>query len=556
MVTTTEEAVIYCRVSSARQIQEGSGLESQEQRCRSYAEAHGYSVVEVFREEGVSGGTLLRPAIHQALTFLQKRSSPTVLIIDDLKRLARSVETHIALKAAVAKCGSRLESPSFRFEDSPESNFMETVLAGAAELERNQNRQQVLNRMKARLETGHWAFRCPPGYVMGRTGAHRKVMVPDGGRAELIREALTGFASNRFFSLMDVQRFLSAHGFFGSGRRGSVTVELNRVRTMMTEMLYAGCLEYKPWGIQLCRGVHEPLISLETFQKIQDKLAERRAPIKRASDHDEFPLRRLISCGVCGHPLTGSGTTNKGRRYLYYHCYHKGCAEYGKTTGADDLEREFEGLLRRYHLKRPVLQAARQMVVETWEEEYRDMDNRAAARQMEAGRIQGQVRELTQKLVILSNETAIRAVEESIVELERKRLILTQKPAEATRGDVDVGSAFDRVVCLLEDPYQTWKSGDTHNKRLITQMLFDSPLTYRRKSGFGSAEMSLPYQVLTSLDTPKYRLVDLPGVSWKLFAEAILSWLPMIDNTQGTGILYRTPSPGASPFARRQRTSP
>jgi site-specific DNA recombinase len=525
-----DEAVIYCRVSSIKQLTEGSGLESQEQRCRMYAEAHGYSVVAVFREKGITGGILDRPAIHQTLTFLQNRSSPTILIIDDLKRFARSVETHIALKAAVAKCGGRLESPSFRFEDTPESNFVETVLAGAAELERNQNRQQVLNRMKARLETGYWAFRCPPGYVMGKTATHRKVMVPDGQRSELIREALTGFASNRFFSLMDVQRFLSAHGFFGSGRRGSVTVELNRVRTMMTEVLYAGFLEYKPWGIQLCRGMHEPLISLETFHKIQDKLAERRSPIKRASDHDEFPLRRLISCGVCGHPLTGSGTTNKGRRYLYYHCYHKGCAEYGKTTGSEDLEREFEVLLRRYHLKGSVLQAARQMVVETWEEEYRDADRRTAAREAEATRIQDQVRELTQKLVILSNETAIRAVEESIVELERKRLFLTQKPAEATCGDIDIGSAFDRIVCLLENPYQTWKSGDTHNKRLITQMLFSTRLTYKRKSGFGSADLSLPYQVLASPITPQYRLVGNTGLNWKNFIVVILKWHKLIAN--------------------------
>ena len=36
------KTVIYCRVSSDRQVREGHGLQGQEQRCRAYAQAHGY----------------------------------------------------------------------------------------------------------------------------------------------------------------------------------------------------------------------------------------------------------------------------------------------------------------------------------------------------------------------------------------------------------------------------------------------------------------------------------------------------------------------------------
>ena len=40
-------AIIYCRVSSSRQVQEGHGLDSQESRCRNYAKLKGYPVVAV-----------------------------------------------------------------------------------------------------------------------------------------------------------------------------------------------------------------------------------------------------------------------------------------------------------------------------------------------------------------------------------------------------------------------------------------------------------------------------------------------------------------------------
>lgn len=46
--TEMTRALIYCRVSSIKQRLEGSGLESQEQRCRAYADDKGYVVEAVF----------------------------------------------------------------------------------------------------------------------------------------------------------------------------------------------------------------------------------------------------------------------------------------------------------------------------------------------------------------------------------------------------------------------------------------------------------------------------------------------------------------------------
>ena len=39
--TDPQPAVIYCRVSTVKQVNEGHGLESQESRCREHAEAKG-----------------------------------------------------------------------------------------------------------------------------------------------------------------------------------------------------------------------------------------------------------------------------------------------------------------------------------------------------------------------------------------------------------------------------------------------------------------------------------------------------------------------------------
>src|SRR6476619_2611006 len=82
-------AVIYCRVSSDRQVSEGHGLDGQERRCREYAAAHGYRVLQVFRDEGASGGTIDRPALKALFAFLSAHGDVNLVLFEDVSRIAR-----------------------------------------------------------------------------------------------------------------------------------------------------------------------------------------------------------------------------------------------------------------------------------------------------------------------------------------------------------------------------------------------------------------------------------------------------------------------------------
>ena len=126
------------------------------------------------------------------------------------------------------------------------------------------------------------------------------------------------------------------------------------------------------------------------------------------------------------------------------------------------------------------------------------MNERFAARDVTIGRLTSQINELADKLMLLSNETAIRTVERRIEELERERLILSQKPKETPPPAAHVGTALERIIPVLKNPYQTWKDGDTHSKRLVTCLVFPSRLPYVRNEGFGTAEIALPFLLLAS----------------------------------------------------------
>ena len=86
------KAIIYCRVSSKKQVADGHGLDSREVRCREYARDKG---------DEVSGGGdfMKRPGMVKLLQYLDEHSeNERVVIFEDLKRYARDTVFHLKLR--------------------------------------------------------------------------------------------------------------------------------------------------------------------------------------------------------------------------------------------------------------------------------------------------------------------------------------------------------------------------------------------------------------------------------------------------------------------------
>lgn len=201
-----QSAVIYCRVSSTRQKTEGSGLESQEHRCRQYAMGNGYDVEAVFPDDASGGGDFMkRPGMVALLSYLDAQAGKDyVVIFDDLKRFARDTEFHIKLRREFQARGAGIECLNFKLDDTPEGKFVETIFAAQGELEREQNRRQVIQKMKARVEKGYWVFQAPIGYRYETSRTHGKMLTRDEPFASIVQEAFEGMACGRFQTQTEV----------------------------------------------------------------------------------------------------------------------------------------------------------------------------------------------------------------------------------------------------------------------------------------------------------------------------------------------------------------
>ncbi|MEO1282931.1 MAG: recombinase family protein, partial [Pseudomonadota bacterium] len=481
------KAVIYARVSNVKQVTKGSGLGSQETRCREYAGYRGYEVVRVFTDEGVSGGLINRPGMQAMLTFMKKNRAKQryIVIIDDISRLARDLMAHIQLRAAIGEVSGKLESPTIEFGEDSDSQLVENMLASVSQHQRQKNAEQTKNRMRARAMNGYYVFIPPLGYRYERVNGHGKLLVPDDPAASILRDCLERFADGRLSSQAEVVRYLERFPDFPLWHDGKIY--LQRIREVFEKPIYAGYIDIPRWGITLQKGKHEPLISFETFQKVQNRLnGPPKAPVRKSTT-DDFLLRGFVTCGDCGHPLTGAYSKGRAKHYGYYFCQQKGCASHRKNIRKEDLEDRFTHLIARLQPDPKAFVLMRDLLKLAWEERQEQLSERSKGTEVELARVEKQIDRLMGRLVEADHDALIEAFETQLRKLQETKLLLAEK---LENEEPDLGSfdeTYRTAFRFLANPCKLWASEDPADRNLFLKLVFTDTLQYHRNGGYRTA---------------------------------------------------------------------
>lgn len=506
--TKTVSALIYCRVSTTKQRLTGSGLDSQEHRCRQYAESKGYDVEMVFPDDASGGGDFLkRPGMCGMLAYLDaQQGKDYVVVFDDLKRFARDVEFHIKLRREFANRGAKIECLNFNFEDTPEGKFIETIIAAQGELERDQNRRQVTQKMTARVEKGYWVFHAPVGYKFGTDRIHGKLLVPDGPVAECLREALNGYANGRFRSQAEVQRFLESKPDFPKDQPNG-KIRAWKITKILKNPIYAGYVQAKTWGVSLRRGHHEPLISFSTHEQIQKNLVEGARGAARADFSEDFPLRGFVVCSECGNHMTGAWSKGKYKHYAYYRCMTRGCSQKSKSVARAKLEGGFEDMLKSLQPSKRLVDLAIAMFKDAWNSrmELAQTERDEWRRQVEA--TDRSILELIDRMVETRNPTVIKAIESKIEKLEREKFAIAEKADQPLPNAGKFEECIELSLRFLSRPWDIYKNGSHAVRQTVLRLAFSHPLSFTPEGVYGTPKTALPFKVLGGFSSKKCEMV-------------------------------------------------
>ena len=505
------KAVIYCRVSSAKQVTEGHGLGSQETRCREYAGHKGYEIAETFRDEGISGGLIDRPRMQAMLAFLHKhrRHRQHVVIIDDISRLARGIEAHIQLRTEIQGAGGKLESPSIEFGEDSDSILVENLLASVSQHQRQKNAEQMVNRMRARVMNGYWVFSPPVGYRYECVNGHGSMIVRDEPNASAVQEALEGFATGRFETQVEVKRFLETFPTFPRDRKGEVSFHM--VEKLLKRALYAGYIDVAKWQISLQPAKHEPLISFETWQKVQERLkGNAKAPVRKDINED-FPLRGFVTCSCCERPMTAAWSKGRSTKYPYYFCNQRTCPEYRKSIRKEQMEGEFETLLQSLRPTESLFAMAHEMLSDLWQERLSSAQKRAKDTKAEIARIDRKSSQLVERIVETESLTLIAAYETQVQKLEEQKISLNERVRNCGRPLKGFDETFRTACEFLSNPCNLWISESLEDKRMVLRLAFAGRLPYQRNYGFRTAVPAFPFRALARIGKPDWSLADPTG---------------------------------------------
>jgi DNA invertase Pin-like site-specific DNA recombinase len=329
------KAIIYVRVSTDEQAEKGYSLKHQEERLLQHCQHNNIEVVRIFKEDH-SAKTFERPSFSELLNFLKKNKGMVDLLLflkwDRFSRNAGDAYAMINQLNRLSVEPQAIEQPLDL--GIPENKIMLAFYLAAPEVENDRRSLNTIAGMRRAMKEGRHCTAAPKGYKNARNEQNRPIIIPgkDAHHIQYVFETMkTGL-----YPVEEVSRRARAKGFDCSK---------NQLWRILRNPFYYGKIilpAYKDEEAELVQGQHEPLVTEELFNSVQDVLdgRKRNHPAKH-NKKKELPLRGFLECRKCGRNLTGSASKGNGGKYFYYHC-SCGCNERIK---AEDANEKFNGKL-------------------------------------------------------------------------------------------------------------------------------------------------------------------------------------------------------------------
>jgi DNA invertase Pin-like site-specific DNA recombinase len=164
------KAVIYCRVSTKEQADEGNSLVTQEKVCLELAYKLGYTPdeIKVFIERGESAKTVDRTELKKLLRLCSlKNSGIELLIIYKIDRLSRNIADYSQIKILLKKYGVEIKSAREQLENTPVGRFMENTMINVAQFDNEIRADRCKDGMIDAVREGRYVWGAPVGYKNG-----------------------------------------------------------------------------------------------------------------------------------------------------------------------------------------------------------------------------------------------------------------------------------------------------------------------------------------------------------------------------------------------------
>ena len=336
--------IIYARVSTSCQADDGLPIESQIDQGHKKAVALGASVIRVFTDAGISGRTDERPAFRDAIAYC-KAYGVDYFICWSTSRFARNKLDAALHKRDLEKCGTRVTYVSVDLDNRTDAGWMmESMLEIFDEHYSRQVSADTLRSMIKNARDGYFnGGRVPFGYRAIPDGKRKRLAIEE-SEAQIIRDIFSLYLSG--MGCKAIAMTLNERARL----RKNLKWNKNIVTATLKNDVYTGKVVFnradnrsgkiRPREDWIITPSHPAIIEEEIFMSVQEIFGERAPAEGGGSPHSGFVFTGLLRCGKCGLAMRSENGTGRSRRYHYYNCQtaQKGCGCENRRIAAADLD--------------------------------------------------------------------------------------------------------------------------------------------------------------------------------------------------------------------------
>lgn len=258
---------IYIRVSTLDQAREGYSLKMQEQTLREWCKEKGYIIYDLYADRGISGKDFNHRPDMLRLMRDAKDGCFNSVVFWALSRFTRSVQDLYNTLDKFQKWGVSMVSYTEAFDTStPMGRAMIGIVGVFAQLEREITSERVAAAMQMRAAQGKRTCSEILGY--DKKGKDSFSVNPQ--EAEYVKFCFEKYLERK--KLSEVAELCRQHGY--RGKRGKEPCAWT-VSVILSRPQYCG---YNPYCGEYYKGDYNPIISIETYNKVQ-RLLERQGKI-------------------------------------------------------------------------------------------------------------------------------------------------------------------------------------------------------------------------------------------------------------------------------------
>jgi site-specific DNA recombinase len=306
------KAVIFARVSTQEQAQEGYSIGGQVERLTEYCKRNNLDVIEVFKvSESSTKGE--KKEFNRMINLVKTHKDKIAIVVDKVDRLNRSVSDLPKLEELLNTNKGELHFLDIGRLDN-EANTVQKLMLRIMTAIGNTYNDNLSDHGKRtymhKVTNGECPRKAPLGYLNVEENGKKTVIV-DKLRATLIKKMFEMYALGKT-SLGDLEKFAAENGltnnFFSHSE--TKTLSKNVISCLLKDPFYCGFIKCKKQNDKLYPHKYERLITQQLFdecQKINEercKANNRHQSIQTAKEGKQFIFKSLIKCGTTGRVVT------------------------------------------------------------------------------------------------------------------------------------------------------------------------------------------------------------------------------------------------------------